>query len=215
MESQLQLDLAEVSQLESTVQRERLKKLLSAEKTKIENEIKQLSAVSASASETKSPPKPKIPTSTITSYAWDQTEKFVKIYVSDLKGVQSLDTSNVSLNDVGLHYCLLVRNLNGKNYQFNVPKLAHEVEPPTYKLKTDMVLIMFKKKQQEKWEVLSEKDKVAKANKENNFKPDIGKEADPSAGIMGMMKKMYDEGDDEMKRTIAKAWTESRDKQTM
>lgn len=27
-----------------------------------------------------------------------------------------------------------------------------------------------------------------------------------------MMKKMYDEGDDEMKRTIAKAWTESREK---
>ena len=25
-----------------------------------------------------------------------------------------------------------------------------------------------------------------------------------------MMKKMYDEGDDEMKRTIAKAWTEVR-----
>ena len=28
-----------------------------------------------------------------------------------------------------------------------------------------------------------------------------------------MMKKMYDEGDDEMKKTIAKAWTESREKQ--
>ena len=26
---------------------------------------------------------------------------------------------------------------------------------------------------------------------------------------------MYDEGDDEMKRTIAKAWTESRDKNPM
>ena len=36
---------------------------------------------------------------------------------------------------------------------------------------------------------------------------------DPSKSIMNMMKKMYDEGDDEMKRTIAKAWTESRDKQ--
>lgn len=35
---------------------------------------------------------------------------------------------------------------------------------------------------------------------------------DPSAGIMDLMKKMYDEGDDDMKRTIAKAWTESRDK---
>lgn len=30
---------------------------------------------------------------------------------------------------------------------------------------------------------------------------------------MNLMKKMYDEGDDDMKRTIAKAWTESREKQ--
>jgi calcyclin binding protein len=51
--------------------------------------------------------------------------------------------------------------------------------------------------------------------------------ADPQQGIMDMMKKMYDEGDEEMKvclcvlcrvgltcpqRTIAKAWTESREK---
>jgi calcyclin binding protein len=35
--------------------------------------------------------------------------------------------------------------------------------------------------------------------------------SDPSAGLMTMMKKMYEEGDDEMKRTIAKAWTESKD----
>ena len=43
-------------------------------------------------------------------------------------------------------------------------------------------------------------------------KPDDN--ADPSAGLMTMMKQMYEEGDDEMKRTIAKAWTESRDKQS-
>lgn len=35
---------------------------------------------------------------------------------------------------------------------------------------------------------------------------------DPQAGIMNLMKKMYDDGDDDMKRTIAKAWTESQDK---
>jgi len=29
---------------------------------------------------------------------------------------------------------------------------------------------------------------------------------------MELMKNMYEEGDDEMKRTIAKAWTESREK---
>ena len=38
------------------------------------------------------------------------------------------------------------------------------------------------------------------------------KDADPSASLMTMMKQMYQDGDDEMKRTIAKAWTESRDK---
>lgn len=41
------------------------------------------------------------------------------------------------------------------------------------------------------------------------------KDADPQAGLMDMMKKMYEEGDDEMKRTIAKAWTESQDKKTL
>lgn len=35
---------------------------------------------------------------------------------------------------------------------------------------------------------------------------------DPGAGIMKMMQKMYDEGDDDMKRTIKKAWFESQEK---
>ena len=43
--------------------------------------------------------------------------------------------------------------------------------------------------------------------------PSLDKDEDPSSSIMKMMKQMYDDGDDEMKRTIAKAWTESREKQ--
>ena len=35
---------------------------------------------------------------------------------------------------------------------------------------------------------------------------------DPGDSLMTMMKSMYESGDDEMKRTIAKAWTESREK---
>ena len=30
--------------------------------------------------------------------------------------------------------------------------------------------------------------------------------------FLKLMKKMYEDGDDEMKRTIAKAWTEGQDK---
>lgn len=37
--------------------------------------------------------------------------------------------------------------------------------------------------------------------------------SDPSEGLMNLLKKMYAEGDDEMKRSINKAWVESREKQ--
>ena len=36
--------------------------------------------------------------------------------------------------------------------------------------------------------------------------------SDPSAGIMKMMKKMYDEGDDDMKRNLNKAWEQAQNK---
>ena len=34
------------------------------------------------------------------------------------------------------------------------------------------------------------------------------KNEDPNASLMNMMKKLYEEGDDEMKRTIAQTWVE-------
>ena len=37
---------------------------------------------------------------------------------------------------------------------------------------------------------------------------------DPSEGLMDMLKKMYEEGDEDLKRSIAKAWTESRSNKT-
>lgn len=43
-------------------------------------------------------------------------------------------------------------------------------------------------------------------------KPSYDENADPGEGLMNMLKKIYSEGDDEMKRTINKAWTESQEK---
>lgn len=45
-----------------------------------------------------------------------------------------------------------------------------------------------------------------------NRKPSMDDNADPSDGLMNMLKKIYSEGDDEMKRTINKAWSESQEK---
>lgn len=38
---------------------------------------------------------------------------------------------------------------------------------------------------------------------------DIDKKEDPSIGLMKMMKRMYDEGDDKMKRTISEAFVKA------
>ncbi|KAL2930656.1 Calcyclin-binding protein, partial [Bienertia sinuspersici] len=46
------------------------------------------------------------------------------------------------------------------------------------------------------------------------LKPNLAKEKDPMAGIMDLMKNMYEEGDEDMKRTIAKAWTDARSGKT-
>ena len=57
------------------------------------------------------------------------------------------------------------------------------------------------------WSHLTAAEKKAK---EPKFNPKLSENDDPTAGLMDLMKQMYEEGDDEMKRTIAKAWTESR-----
>ena len=40
----------------------------------------------------------------------------------------------------------------------------------------------------------------------------MGESADPTASLMNMMKELYEKGDEETKRSIAKAWTESQEK---
>lgn len=53
---------------------------------------------------------------------------------------------------------------------------------------------------------------LIKKKKEVKKTPDLDDNVDPAAGIMNLMRQMYEDGDDEMKRTIAKAWAEGRDK---
>lgn len=47
---------------------------------------------------------------------------------------------------------------------------------------------------------------------QNNRKVSVDDSSDPSQGLMNRLKKVYSEGDDDMKRTLNKAWTESQEK---
>ena len=208
--TELQLDLEELEKLEEIAQRPKWKQLLLFEKTKLQNEMQANEKAKAKSEAQAQKKAVALPVVKITSYAWDQSDKFVKIYLSDLKGIHNIANAEISVSTVDKMHILTVNNLNGKRYIFNVPKLLHSTTSISFKVKTDLILLLLKKEAVQKWDYLTELEKIK--NAEKNKVPDFDKNDDPSASIMNMMKKMYDEGDDEMKRTIAKAWTESRDK---
>lgn len=153
---------------------------------------------------------------TIRNYSWDQSEKFVKLYLTGLDGAKEVDSSNIELTLTSSSFYFKISSLKGKNWIFEIKELSSEIdaEKSHYKAKSDMVVLFLKKAQEgTKWKFLRNSEKIA-AEKPAFAAPEPGENEDPSQGLMKMMKKMYEEGDDEMKRTIAKAWTEGNSKRT-
>ncbi|XP_029686932.1 calcyclin-binding protein-like [Takifugu rubripes] len=93
----------------------------------------------------------------------------------------------------------------------NIFNLLHPIDPKDSfkKIKRDMVLVMCKKQTSQKWECLT---KVEQQTKEKKEHAGVDDSSDPSQGLMNILKKIYSEGDDETKRTLNKAWTESQEK---
>ncbi|KAI3824573.1 hypothetical protein L1987_06036 [Smallanthus sonchifolius] len=137
---------------------------------------------------------------TLGSFSWDQDTDKVKIYVF-LEGVnqEKIQTEfNPMSVDVKFH------DVQGKNYRCAIPKLNKEIVPEKCEVlvKPKKVIITLIKASKGNWlDVYFKEDKI---------KTNLGKERDPMTGIMSLMKNMYEEGDDEMKKTIAKAWTDAR-----
>lgn len=216
---ELKKDLEEVQSLLEKTTRNRIKNVLQNEIEKIQEEIKKAenqsnnatSTETAQVQQTVKPRIPQTPTVSITSYAWDQSEKFMKIYAT-VKDVQSLSKENVQCEFKRRGFKLLVKELDKKNYELHINTLMEEILPEDsyFKIKTDTVLLMLKKKEQGKtWPYVTEREKKSKEEK----KPKFDEKSDPNESLMSMLHQMYEDGDDEMKRTIAKSMYESRNKQ--
>ncbi|XP_077414945.1 calcyclin-binding protein [Vanacampus margaritifer] len=210
--NQLEADLQELGSLIEKSERKRVQELLKQEQKNVEKELaakrqqkeQQARRQADPAASTKA-----VYTIKITNYAWDQSEKFVKIYLT-LKNVHKIPSENVECKFSERSFSVLVKELDGKNHQMTVLNLLHPIDEQnsSTKIKTDMVVIMCKKQAAKKWECLTA---VEKQSKEKD-KPNLNDNADPSEGLMSMLKKIYTDGDDEMKRTINKAWSESQEK---
>ena len=145
----------------------------------------------------------------ITTYGWDQSDKFVTVYVSGLDGVGAIPKENVKCNFEEDAFDLTVKDLNGESYRLNVSNLDKNinVKKSKIKIKAARVNVMLRKVDgkygPDHWaELRSKKSKESKDRLEK----------DPSAGIMDLMKDMYNSGDDKMKETIGKAMLESQKK---
>ncbi|KAF2901079.1 hypothetical protein ILUMI_05135 [Ignelater luminosus] len=211
---ELMKDLAELEALEPQVKRQRNKNIFSVEIRKLQSEISKLQETENTQTSAAIPTAPSTKRYQIklNNYAWDQSQKFVKFYVT-LQKVQSLLPENVTCQFTTKSLELQVKDLENKDYSFTVNNLLMPINPSesNWKIKSDMILINAAKVEQKTWDFVTETEKRASESKKLPS-VDPNDKADPSEGLMSLMKNMYDQGDDEMKRTIAKAWHESRTK---
>lgn len=148
----------------------------------------------------------------LNTYGWDQTNTTVKLYVT-LQNVHQLPKEAVTCNFTEKSLDLRVLGLDNKNYSLTIKNLCEEIDvnQSFVKIKTDMVVVSLAKKVAKNWSHVTGVEKRINESKASAV-PDMSDDSDPGASLMNLMKKIYEEGDDEMKKTIAKAWTESQEK---
>lgn len=208
--------MAELSHLLGMATRQRVKDLLNLEIRKIETELIRISE------QTKPSDAPKTAPSSqrcydvkLTNYAWDQSDKVLKLFIT-LKNVHSLAADQVSCTFTKRTVEFSVKGLDNRNYFLTINNLLKDIDESKshWKVKSDMVIVYLTKSESVKWSHLTVSESKLKDAQSKALTDEMESNEDPSQGLMSLMKKMYNEGDDEMKRTIAKAWTEGRDKNT-
>lgn len=152
---------------------------------------------------------------TISSFGWDQDSygkdpNYVYVYVTS--GVDGVGDAKerVTCDFTKTSFDLKVLDLSGKNLRLLKNNLDHEIDPDESKviIKKNQLKIKLRKTKG-KYGFDSWVDLTAKKPKFD----EKGKEKDPGDSLMDMMKQMYDDGDDTMKKTIGEAMVKSRQKQ--
>ncbi|KQK09813.1 calcyclin-binding protein [Brachypodium distachyon] len=205
---ELRLDLEELRRLESLATRPRVLSLLS-------NEIRSVDAKLAARTATAPAPAPApqavaavapagVNYVTLGTFSWDQDNEKITVYVF----LEDVDQEKVETTFKPMSVDIKIHDVKGKNYRCAIPKLNKEIVPEKCKVvvKPKKIVITLCKASKGSWLDLH--------YKEDKFKPSTAKDKDPMAGIMDLMKGMYEEGDDNMRRTIAKAWTDARSGKT-
>lgn len=145
----------------------------------------------------------------IAKFGWEDSgfgQAKVSVYImSGIDGVGALAKDEITCDFTPSSFDLKIMGLGNKNYRLVKHHLDKPIDPraSSFRVKQNRItLSLVKKDKNSTWMNLTAK----------NPGQDQSSKSDPSAGIMDLMKNMYDEGDADMKRTIAQAWTDSRNK---
>ena len=139
----------------------------------------------------------------------------MRLYVT-IPQIEKLRDDQISCDFTSTSLKFIAHNHLNKNHLLQIVSLAYPIVPKesTCKIKSGNVVISMKKdKDGRTWGNVTAVERKEKESKDSKLNTKDMDSSDPQAGIMNLMKKMYDEGDDEMKRMIKKTWYESQQKQ--
>ena len=156
------------------------------------------------------PAEPKIVYRAIDSYIFSDSNNFAKIIVREVK---SLDQAEINFEPADHGFTITINRSKAglPNLKLSIEPVYKKILPAEskYTVKGETLTINLAKKKKTSWMKLKKgtfDTKKSKAESKEKAKED------PNNALMDMMKKMYDEGDDEMKRTIQKAMWEAQHK---
>ena len=145
----------------------------------------------------------------ITSYAFLDSKENAQIIIKEIRGLEQAKIE-FTPEDHGFTICVIREEQNMSNLKLVVSPTKKLLPGDCkYKVKRETLTITLKKKKEQTWMKLK---KSALESKKKTPQEKEEEKENPNAALMNMMKKMYDEGDDEMKRTISKAMWESQHK---
>jgi calcyclin binding protein len=200
----LQADLAEAEAMLGLATRTLVREHLLSLKQTLEKTLRLLE-VEESKMDIEEPARASLAAITIDKFAWEQTSKAVKVYVTSLGNLKSLSPDQVQLYFTEDSVSVTVVDLEGANYRLAFTKLSKPIQNCSVVRKSNGFSLTLTKKDSGHWDSVEYKPNAIKGAKKTE-------KEDPTAGLMNMMKDLYETGDDDIKRTIAEAWTKSRDK---
>jgi calcyclin binding protein len=177
----------------------------------LRSEIDHLSALFPEDPIPAAPPKPAPPRKlygSIDSYAFSDAKDTARVLINDIDG---LTDAVIDFAPTERSFTITVtRDAQGLTpLRLTVSPLKKIVPGESrYTIKGKTITVILKKKKSNTWTKLKKTPSSIKKSKPGEDKT----KEDPSAGLMDMMRKMYEEGDDDMKRTMQKAWWEAQHK---